>query len=242
MVISTLVSPLHSSCDAPLPVLHSATSEDRECGAISTNEAHALGLDDSIENDGVPSCNGSGPKQIEERQNHEPSAILRSGAGVVNPVPTLGFDQIPPSLVPLITGHNDIPDTHTGVLDCQLLLDLPDATGDGGDRGETLLNGISVAPVSKVPMPHVNGDVLHMLIRRVFLLVKLYSARTHRRDRLIRLKAESGPQIQFANGFDAFGPMHVSGDVSPRGRKVVFVFNILQSGGVRGRMLRARPW
>ena len=61
MVISTLESPLHGPRDAPLPVLYSTTGEDRECGAISTNETHALGLDDSIDNDGIPNCNGSGP-------------------------------------------------------------------------------------------------------------------------------------------------------------------------------------
>jgi hypothetical protein len=169
VVVSTFVSPLDHPCDAPLPVLHSATGEGRERGAIGTNEAHALGLDDSVDNDGIPGCDGSGPKQTgKKKREHEPSAVLRSGAGVVESVPTLGLDQIPPGLVSLITGHDDIPDADTGVFDCQLLLNLPDATGDDGDRGETVLDGNSVAPVSEIAVPHVNGDVLQTLIRRVF--------------------------------------------------------------------------
>ena len=88
---------------------------------------------------------------------------------MVEPVPTLGLDQIPPSFVSFVTSHDDMLDVHTRVRGRQFLLDFPDTTGDDGDRGETLFEGNVFAPVSEVPVPHVDGDVLYMPIRGALL-------------------------------------------------------------------------
>jgi len=79
---------------------------------------------------------------------------------MIDPVPALGLDQIPPGLISLVAGHNDMLGVHTRVLDRQFLLDLPDATSEDGDRSETFLDGGPVAPVTEIPMPRVDGDVL----------------------------------------------------------------------------------
>ena len=60
-----------------------------------------------------------------------------------------------------------------------------------------------------------------------------YNRISHRRNRPTRLKSEGGPEIQLADGLEALGPVHVGGNVSPRGRKVIVVFNLLYDTGVR---------
>ena len=50
---------------------------------------------------------------------------------------------------------------------------------------------------------------------------------THRRDRLIRLEAKGRPEIQFADGLEALGPVHMGGNESPCRGKVVLIFNFL---------------
>ena len=54
VVISTFVTPLDGSSDASLPVLHPAASENREGRQIVANEAHALGLNNGVDDDRVP--------------------------------------------------------------------------------------------------------------------------------------------------------------------------------------------
>ena len=54
---------------------------------------------------------------------------------------------------------------------------------------------------------------------------------TYGRDRLIRLNTKGRSQIQLADSFEALGPVHMSGDVSPCRGKVVVIFNVLQNGG-----------
>lgn len=79
---------------------------------------------------------------------------------MINPIPTLGLDQIPPSFISLVASHDNVPGVHTGILDRQLLLYLPDTAGEGRNGGETLFKGIAVAPVTEISMPLVDGDVL----------------------------------------------------------------------------------
>ena len=54
MVISTFVTPLDGSGDASLPVLHPAASENGEGRQIVSNEAHALGSNNGIDDDRIP--------------------------------------------------------------------------------------------------------------------------------------------------------------------------------------------
>jgi len=58
VVIGAFETPLHGPSGTSLPVLYSATSENGEGGSISTNEAHALGLNNSIDDDRIPNSNG----------------------------------------------------------------------------------------------------------------------------------------------------------------------------------------
>jgi hypothetical protein len=58
VVISTLEAPLHGPGDASLPVLHSTTGKHGEGGQIVTDEAHALGLNDSVYDDRIPNSGG----------------------------------------------------------------------------------------------------------------------------------------------------------------------------------------
>lgn len=64
--------------------------------------------------------------------------------------------------------------------------------------------------------------------------MKIHPMITHWRDRSIRLKSKSSPEIQFTDGLEALGPVHMCGDVSPRRGKVVVVFTLLWDAGVRG--------
>ena len=66
--------------------------------------------------------------------------------------------------------------------------------------------------------------------------------KTHPRDRLIRFEAKGSPEIQIPDGREAISPVHMSDDVSPCGREVVGVFNILEDGQVRGRTPQAQRW
>ena len=84
---------------------------------------------------------------------------------MIDPVPTLGLDQIPPSFVSLVAGHNNMPDVHARVLDGQLFLHLSNTSGDDRNGGETLFKGDAVAPVTEITMPHMDGDVLLASIR-----------------------------------------------------------------------------
>lgn len=113
---------------------------------------------------------------------------------------------------------------HTRVLEGQLFLYLPDTAGDDGNRGETLFNGVTAAPVTEVSMPHVYGDVLWTFMRNASE-TDLNS--THGRDRLIGFETKSIPEIQIPDGFDVFSPVHVGNDVSPCRGKVVFIFSFL---------------
>ena len=113
---------------------------------------------------------------------------------MVEPVPTLCLDQIPPSFVSFVAGHNDMFDVHARVLDRELFLDLPDTTGDDGDRSETLFEGGSVAPVPEVPMSHVDGNVLHINQRCIYM-DEIHPAITYWRDGLIRLEIKGGSQV-----------------------------------------------
>jgi len=54
MVVSTLETPLYGRGDTSLPVLHSAVSEYGEGRQIGANEAHALGLNDGIDDERIP--------------------------------------------------------------------------------------------------------------------------------------------------------------------------------------------
>lgn len=126
-----------------------------------------------------------------EERKDKPSAVLRSGVGVVESVPTLCLDQIPPSFVSLIAGHDNMLDVHTRVLDRKLVLDLPDTTGDDRDGGETFLEGVTVAPVSEIAMSDVNGDVLlRTLIRGGY---EIHPAVTHCGNGLVGLETKGGP-------------------------------------------------
>lgn len=58
VVISALVTPLYGPCGTSLPVLHSAASKNGEGRPVGTNEAHAVGLNNSIDDDGVPDNDG----------------------------------------------------------------------------------------------------------------------------------------------------------------------------------------
>jgi hypothetical protein len=69
----------------------------------------------------------------EEKRENEPCAVLRAGGGMVEPIPTLGRDKIPPSLVSLVASHDDVFRVHTGELDRQLLLNLPDTASEDGN-------------------------------------------------------------------------------------------------------------
>jgi len=83
VVVSSLVTPLHGPGDTSLPVLYSTFSEDGEGGCSSPDEAHTLGLNNGIDNDGVPGGDGSGSSRGEEKRKYEPSAVLRGGLGMV---------------------------------------------------------------------------------------------------------------------------------------------------------------
>ena len=57
VVIGALITPLHTPGRTSLPVLHSPTGKIGEGGSISTHEAHALGLNNSVDDDRIPdSC------------------------------------------------------------------------------------------------------------------------------------------------------------------------------------------
>ena len=172
VVISTLVTPLYGPGHTPLPVLHSATRKDGKGGSIGTNEPHALGLDNSVDYDRIPDSGRSGLGQEKDSRKDEPSTIFCGCVGMVQSVPTLGLDQVPPGLVSLVAGHDDMIDFHVRVLKRQLLPDLPDAAGDDRDRSETFLEGDSIAPAAEVATSHVNGNVLPTSIRDVFLWMK----------------------------------------------------------------------
>ena len=86
---------------------------------------------------------------------------------MVQPVPTLGLDQVPPGLVSLVAGHEYMVDVHARVLERQLFLDLSNATSNDRDGGETFLEGDSITPITEVAMSHVNGNVLATSIRYV---------------------------------------------------------------------------
>ena len=58
VVIGALVTPHHGPRGTSLPVLYSATSENGEGGSIGANEAHALGLNNSIDDDRIPDSDG----------------------------------------------------------------------------------------------------------------------------------------------------------------------------------------
>ena len=96
----------------------------------------------------------------EEKGYNEPSVVLGDGVGMIKPEPTLGPDQIPPSFVSLVAGHNNMPGVHTRILYGQLFLYFPNTAGDDGNGGETLLKGDTIAPVTEITMPNVDGDVL----------------------------------------------------------------------------------
>ena len=53
----------------------------------------------------------------QRKQENEPSAVLRRGVGMVQPIPTLGLDLTPPRLVSLVAGHDDVIDVHIRVLE-----------------------------------------------------------------------------------------------------------------------------
>ena len=57
MVVGTFPSPLDAPRNSSLPVLHSATSKSRESRQLGTNETHAVGLNNSVDDDGIPKTN-----------------------------------------------------------------------------------------------------------------------------------------------------------------------------------------
>ena len=114
---------------------------------------------------------------------------------MIDPVPALGLDQIPPGFISLIAGHNDTLSIHARVLDRQLLLDLPDTASDDGDRSETFLERDSIAPATEISVPDVDSDVLFRIHQRHIPINEEDLMATHRRDRLIILETEGRPKI-----------------------------------------------
>ena len=54
VVIGTLVTPHDCPGGTSLPVLHSTTGDGRESRPICANETHSLGLNNGIDDDGIP--------------------------------------------------------------------------------------------------------------------------------------------------------------------------------------------
>jgi hypothetical protein len=167
VVISAFVTPHDGPCDTSLPVLNSPTRDGGKSRAVSTDEAHALRLDNGIDDDGIPDEQEMSLEREREREQESdgPFAVIGEGVGMIDPVPTLGLDQIPPIFIFLVAGHDNMPGVHTRILGGQLFLYLPHTAGEDGNGGETFLRGVTVAPVGEISMPLVDGDVLWTWIR-----------------------------------------------------------------------------
>lgn len=73
VVIGAFESPHDGPGGTSLPIFHSATRDGGESRPISANEAHALGLDNGIDNDGIPvkqRMSFEDKKKRKEKTNH----------------------------------------------------------------------------------------------------------------------------------------------------------------------------
>ena len=79
--------------------------------------------------------------------------------------PTLRSDPVPPRLISLIAGQNNMVDDDTQPIQ-DLLLDLLHPTCDDRKRREAIFDGHFPAPVREVSMPYMDSDPLLKRVKR----------------------------------------------------------------------------
>lgn len=162
MIVGSNMSPLEHPRSTVMPRPTSTLTHFRKCGPVGTHKASAVGLDNCVDEDGIPVSIMSHGTITQRGASNSPSTIIRLSRCVIRALPPKCPHLIPPLRVLLIAR-----DDYTGVFDSKaladknFLLNLADATCDDGYRCKAVLNGYIATPICEIATSDMYRDVLY---------------------------------------------------------------------------------
>ena len=136
---------------------------------------------------------------------------------VIDSIPALGSDLLPPGGILLIACHDNMLNRNSLAIE-DFLFDFLDSPCDHGYGCKAVAQSHSSAPSCEITMAHVDGNPLKNLSETKCARAK----NTHRRRRLSFFDSDCLSNILVSKMFYLRSPMHVFADKSPR-RAVVKV-------------------